>query len=76
MICGALGTTRWTITNGDVASVADLCGLHSLPLEEAVTAAGLNPPAVNELTVAPVPVTQRQPRKPSYETLSWTPPAQ
>jgi hypothetical protein len=65
---------RWTLTNGQVASVADLCAVHSAPLDEIVQAAGLNPPAnTEEATWAP-PAAQRQPRKRSFEPLAWTPP--
>lgn len=74
VICGALGTTRWTLTNGDVASVADLCGEHSAPMNEAVAAAGLKPPAAVEEPSWETPVTRRLPRKGSFEPLAWEPP--
>lgn len=74
IICGALGTTRWTLTNGEVASVADLCGEHALPLDQIVEAAGLTPPAVREEPTWTPPVIQRQPRKASFQPLAWTPP--
>lgn len=76
VVCGALGTTRWTITNGDIASVADLCGEHSAPLNEVVAAAGLNPPEADTVQMPVTVPTQRQPRKASYEPLVWQPPAQ
>ena len=75
VICGALGTTRWTLTNGEVASVADLCMKHSAPLDEVVQAAGLNPPAKADDDAWVAPAFQRQPRKRSFEPLAWTPPA-
>lgn len=74
ILCGALGTIRWTLTNGEVASVADLCGKHSAPLEEVVEAAGVNPPSRLDDVVEVAPLTQRQPRTRSFEPLAWEPP--
>jgi len=75
IICGALGTTRWTLTSGEVASVADLCGEHSSPLQAVVDAAGTKPPGGSEEKKwGPAQIPQRQPRKSSFEPLKWTPP--
>lgn len=73
VICGALGTTRWTINNGEVVSVADLCGLHSVPLNDVIEAAGLNPPAAATAPALPPVIVQRQPRRTSFEPLNWQP---
>lgn len=75
IICGALGTTRWTLTNGEIASVADVCGEHSLPLDEIVEAAGTKPPTSIEEPEWKAPPTQRLPRKRSFEPLAWQPPS-
>lgn len=74
VICGALGTTRWTLTNNEVASVADLCGAHSAPLEEIVSIAGTSPPDAEPEPQWTVPtIVQRTPRKSSFEPLNWKP---
>lgn len=71
VICGALGTIRWTLDNLQVAVVADLCVEHAAPLEEIVQAAGTGPPDKTLEPTAP----RRQARKRGMEPLDWTPPS-
>lgn len=56
--------------------MADLCGQHSLPLQQVMDAAGLKPPtSIGTISSGPPPVIQRQPRKSSFEPLDWEPPS-
>jgi hypothetical protein len=77
IVCGAMGTTRWTIDNQHVAVVTDLCVKDAEPLLAIIELAGTVPPAKQhepprpELVLPP----RRQIRKLAMEPLlDWTPP--
>lgn len=70
VICGVLGTTRWTLDNLQVAVVAHLCPEHAAPIEEIVAAASTMPRS-GPLMDMP----RRQERKRGMEPLDWTPPS-
>jgi hypothetical protein len=70
VVCGAMGTIKWTIDNLQVAVVADLCAKHSEPLMQIMAAAGTVPP--EQLGDPEVP--RRIGRKRGMEPLDWTPP--
>jgi hypothetical protein len=80
IICGAAGTSRWTINNGKVAVVVDLCPQHWAPLQRIVAAADPLPPRRRE-DAAPSHVRKlaRHPRKrpmiPIEAEAGWTPPS-
>lgn len=73
-MCGALGTTRWTLNNQEVASVADLCAEHSAPLQAVVDLVGTKLPVEQDNEWEAPAQVQRIPRKRSFQPLSWTPP--
>lgn len=72
-MCGALGTSRWTIDNGDKVVVADLCASDAQPLEAVMQAAGTRPPA-KRAGDPERPAPRRQPKKREMEPLEWVPP--
>lgn len=75
VLCGAMGTERWTIDNGDVVVVTFLCAKDSAPLHAIREAAGPLPPA-RQAPGADKEVPRRQPRRRSMAPLlDWTPPS-
>lgn len=75
VLCGGMGTVRWTIDNGDVAVVTHLCAKDSAPLMEVVKKAGPLPPSRKQDSLEPE-VPRRQPRRRDMSPLvDWTPPS-
>lgn len=79
VVCGKLGTEKWTLSQGPDLVVADLCIDHSQPMRDAVMAVlnqqnaaameGKNPVLAVDM-VKP----GKSPRGMSFEPLDWTPP--
>lgn len=76
VICGAMGTERWTLDNGDIVVVTDLCVKDSAPLNAIMEAAGPVPPSRQLPLDSETEVPRRQPRRRSMLPLvEWTPPS-
>ena len=75
LICGAAGTTTWTLNNGRKAAVVELCTAHAEPLREVLAAAGPRPDDAPGQDLTPAQVRAGWAKKKlSFEPLDWTPP--
>lgn len=66
--CEKGAALKWTLYNGQTATVAALCMEHGAPLSDIVNIVGPKPPAVT------MTIPKQSVRLPKARPLDWTPP--
>lgn len=73
VVCGQIGTAKWTINKGSRIAVVDVCPNHEASLEDLLRK-GRPVPRDREIN-APGETMQRKYPRPHFEPLEWRPPA-